>query len=94
MNDLVRTNWNNNAVAGVKKVALLDFDVHHGNGTQACISAVMPSTIKVPLKTPFSEGYQSFSYYRPWLGTEDAHNLLFARYGVFILLRISGPTTC
>ncbi|KAK9846133.1 hypothetical protein WJX84_008602 [Apatococcus fuscideae] len=62
----------------VKKVALLDFDVHHGNGTQACISAVMPSTIKVPLKTPFSEGSQSFSYYRPWLGTEDAQNLLFA----------------
>ncbi|KAK9865158.1 hypothetical protein WJX84_010261 [Apatococcus fuscideae] len=62
----------------VKKVALLDFDVHHGNGTQACVSAVMPSTITLPFKTPFSEGFQKFPYYRPWLGTEDAQNLLFA----------------
>ena len=27
------------AVCGVDRVAILDFDVHHGNGTQACIEA-------------------------------------------------------
>ena len=27
------------AVGGVARVAILDFDVHHGNGTQACVEA-------------------------------------------------------
>ncbi len=74
--------------AGVRKVALLDFDVHHGNGTQACVSAVMPTTVTSSFETPFSEGVQRFSCYRPWVGLQDAQNVFFARYWVFL------PQTC
>jgi len=34
---------------GIKRVAILDFDVHHGNGTQAVVSNTQPSTKKVGL---------------------------------------------
>ena len=27
----------------IKKVAILDFDVHHGNGTEACVRNLVPS---------------------------------------------------
>ncbi|KAK2080039.1 hypothetical protein QBZ16_002435 [Prototheca wickerhamii] len=45
---------------GVRRVALLDFDVHHGNGTEACVVRAAPSLLRVPFQTPFSEGVQSF----------------------------------
>lgn len=38
-----------NALVGVKRVAILDFDVHHGNGTEACVKATQPSTRKVTI---------------------------------------------
>jgi hypothetical protein len=33
--------------AGIQRVAILDFDVHHGNGTQAVVANTQPSTRKV-----------------------------------------------
>lgn len=66
--------------AGVQRVALLDFDVHHGNGTEACVAACAPHTKRFGIKTPFSEGVQSFPVYRPWMGLEDSENILFARW--------------
>ena len=60
-------------------MALLDFDVHHGNGTEACVAACAPHTKRFGIKTPFSEGVQAFPVYRPWMGTEDSENILFAR---------------
>jgi len=65
--------------AGIKRVALLDFDVHHGNGTEACVAATAPSLRKFSFKTPFSEGSQTFPTFSPWLDTDDADNILFAR---------------
>lgn len=44
---------------GAKKVALLDFDVHHGNGTEACVVRAAPSLLRVPFQTPFSDGIQA-----------------------------------
>ncbi|KAL0048951.1 hypothetical protein WJX82_003017 [Trebouxia sp. C0006] len=64
--------------AGIKRVALLDFDVHHGNGTEACVAATAPSLRKFSFKTPFSEGSQTFPTFSPWLDTDDADNILFA----------------
>lgn len=64
--------------AGIKRVALLDFDVHHGNGTEACVAATAPSLRKFSFKTPFSEGSQTFPTFSPWLDTDDAENILFA----------------
>ncbi|GMH41862.1 hypothetical protein BSKO_09772 [Bryopsis sp. KO-2023] len=63
--------------SGIERVAVLDFDVHHGNGTEACVLATQPSSHKVMLKTPFSEGIQIFKEYRPWLGEGDKNNILF-----------------
>ncbi|KAL3144011.1 hypothetical protein ABBQ32_003818 [Trebouxia sp. C0010 RCD-2024] len=64
--------------AGIRRVALLDFDVHHGNGTEACVRETAPSLRKFSFKTPFSEGSQTFPVYSPWLDTDDADNILFA----------------
>lgn len=65
--------------AGVRKVAILDFDVHHGNGTEACVGAVAPRMAKYSFQTPVSEGVQMFPTFRPWLDADDADNILFAR---------------
>ena len=62
-------------------MALLDFDVHHGNGTQACVAGAVPGIAKYSFKTPTSEGVQSFPVFRPWLDFDDADNILFARHG-------------
>eukprot|EP00983_Pelagomonas_calceolata_P107959 1159402-Pelagomonas_calceolata.AAC.10 len=64
---------------GIGRVAILDFDVHHGNGTQAVVANTQPSTQKVAIKTPFSEGVQVFPTYKPWLDMSDADNIFFAR---------------
>ena len=67
--------------AGIRRVALLDFDVHHGNGTQACVGGAVPGVAKYSFKTPTSEGVQTFPVFRPWLDFDDAENILFARHG-------------
>jgi len=74
------------AAAGIRRVAMLDFDVHHGNGTEACVGAVVPRVVKHAFKTPLSEGVQLFPTCRPWLDLDDADNILFAR----CLLRLLG----
>mmetsp|Transcript_500 Transcript_500/g.1334 ORF Transcript_500/g.1334 Transcript_500/m.1334 type:complete len:917 (-) Transcript_500:2486-5236(-) len=64
--------------AGIRRVALLDFDVHHGNGTEAVVANCVPGQTKVSLSTPYSEGMQTFPTCKPWLGTDDGANILFA----------------
>ncbi|KFM25821.1 Type-2 histone deacetylase 2 [Auxenochlorella protothecoides] len=61
---------------GVARVALLDFDVHHGNGTEACVVRAAPSLQRVPFSTPYSEG--TFPVYKPWLDADDKDNIFFA----------------
>ncbi len=80
-------------IAGIKRVALLDFDVHHGNGTEACVAATAPSLRKYSFKTPFSEGSQTFPVFSPWLDTDDADNILFARWACCMSLTLS-TTDC
>ena len=60
-------------------MAILDFDVHHGNGTEAVVANTQPSTRKVAFSTPYSDGVQVFPQYKPWLDTTDAENIFFAR---------------
>lgn len=66
--------------AGIKKVALLDFDVHHGNGTQACVGRVVPQIVQYPVATPLCEGALRLQSFHPWFGEQDSQNILFARY--------------
>lgn len=60
-------------------MALLDFDVHHGNGTQACIRNTAPGLATHTFETPYSKGVQEFPVWKPWLDITDAENIFFAR---------------
>eukprot|EP00879_Flechtneria_rotunda_P013392 GHRR01013982.1.p1 GENE.GHRR01013982.1~~GHRR01013982.1.p1 ORF type:complete len:768 (+),score=320.97 GHRR01013982.1:988-3291(+) len=64
--------------AGMQRVAILDFDVHHGNGTRACVSNTAPGTLRVPFSTPLSEGVHVYHTYQPWFDVDDDDNILFA----------------
>lgn len=64
--------------ANIKRVAILDFDVHHGNGTEACVLNTAPRTVKFPFSTPLGEGALVHHTYHPWLGVDDNENILFA----------------
>lgn len=70
-------------------MAILDFDVHHGNGTEACVAAVTPSVQRHPFKSPWSEGMQVFPVWRPWLDDTDANNVLFARYSQISIIGVA-----
>ncbi|CAM9682331.1 unnamed protein product, partial [Ectocarpus sp. 6 AP-2014] len=41
---------------GVERVAIVDFDVHHGNGTEAIVKALVPKVEEASIKTPFCQG--------------------------------------
>lgn len=63
---------------GIRKVAIIDFDVHHGNGTEDIIRQLVPTTEKASVRTPFAQGELSSSHYRPWLDETDVQNVFFA----------------
>jgi acetoin utilization deacetylase AcuC-like enzyme len=63
---------------GIRKVAIIDFDVHHGNGTEAVIRNLVPSIEKSAIRTPFASGEISTTTYRPWLDETDIQNVFFA----------------
>lgn len=63
---------------GINKVAIVDFDVHHGNGTEAIIRNLMPNVEKGFVRTPFAVGEISTNTCRPWLNENDVHNVFFA----------------
>jgi len=53
-------------------------DVHHGNGTQACVGGVAPSVARHAFTTPLSEGVQAFPTFKPWADFDDADRVFFA----------------
>lgn len=63
---------------GIRKVAIIDFDVHHGNGTEAVIRNLVPNIEKGSIRTPFAFGEVSTSTYRPWLDETDIENVFFS----------------
>jgi acetoin utilization deacetylase AcuC-like enzyme len=63
---------------GIRKIAIIDFDVHHGNGTEAIIRQLVPQTEKSTIRTPFAFGEISSSTYKPWLDETDIQNVFFA----------------
>jgi len=63
---------------GIRKIAIIDFDVHHGNGTEEIIRHLVPTTEKATIRTPFAFGEMSSSTYRPWLDETDIQNVFFA----------------
>jgi len=63
---------------GIKKVAIIDFDVHHGNGTEAVVRNLVPSMDKATISLPFAVGQMETPQYRPWLDETDVDNVFFA----------------
>jgi acetoin utilization deacetylase AcuC-like enzyme len=61
----------------IKKVAIIDFDVHHGNGTEETIRWLNPGLSTVDVVSGGLFGQLHTPRYKPWLGTEDAQNVLF-----------------
>ena len=63
--------------AGIKKVAILDFDVHHGNGTEALVRNLVPSTVTSSFPTLFGEITLESPSFKPWLDEQDSENVFF-----------------
>lgn len=63
---------------GIKKIAIIDFDVHHGNGTEEIIRQLVPGVDKAIVRTSFAIGELASSRYRPWLDETDCENVFFA----------------
>ncbi|QDZ21400.1 putative histone deacetylase [Chloropicon primus] len=70
----------------IKKVALVDFDVHHGNGTEACVSSVTPTVLKQRMLIGGNDGSGTYKFegfvrshkFKPWVDMNDKDAILFA----------------
>lgn len=72
--------------SAIQRLAILDFDVHHGNGTEAILQRVVPTKKTIFFSTPYSEGTQVFPLWSPWLDDGDRDHIFFASvqgYGVY-----------
>uniref|UniRef100_A0A7S1B8M9 Histone deacetylase domain-containing protein n=2 Tax=Corethron hystrix TaxID=216773 RepID=A0A7S1B8M9_9STRA len=63
---------------GIKKIAIIDFDVHHGNGTEEIIRNLTPQVETATIETPFASGKIATTRYRPWLDETDVDDVFFA----------------
>lgn len=62
---------------GINKVAILDFDVHHGNGTEEIVRQLVPHSVALRYETPYGEGRHVVHQYKPWRSADDADNVFF-----------------
>mmetsp|Transcript_19939 Transcript_19939/g.32526 ORF Transcript_19939/g.32526 Transcript_19939/m.32526 type:complete len:574 (+) Transcript_19939:207-1928(+) len=63
---------------GIKKIAIIDFDVHHGNGTEEIVRQLTPVVEHAMIRTPFAVGGLHASTYKPWLDENDINEVFFA----------------
>lgn len=61
----------------IRRIAIFDFDVHHGNGTEAIVRSLYPTEIVETVPLHFGNGAFSTMVYRPWLDQEDGNDVLF-----------------
>ena len=62
----------------LRRVAIIDFDVHHGNGTEAVVQNTTPAAPKFQFSTPYCDGAIVVPTYRPWLDETDHEEVFFA----------------
>jgi len=60
----------------LRRVAIVDIDVHHGNGTEEIVRALRHHRRALPLPGSFAPVEEDV--YRPWLDPSDASEVLFA----------------
>mmetsp|Transcript_14423 Transcript_14423/g.34535 ORF Transcript_14423/g.34535 Transcript_14423/m.34535 type:complete len:1050 (+) Transcript_14423:93-3242(+) len=63
---------------GIQRVAIIDFDVHHGNGTEEIVRQLVPNTERAAIRTPFAVGALHIPRYKPWLNEDDVHDVFFS----------------
>mmetsp|Transcript_6418 Transcript_6418/g.9616 ORF Transcript_6418/g.9616 Transcript_6418/m.9616 type:complete len:622 (+) Transcript_6418:49-1914(+) len=63
------------------KIAIVDIDIHHGNGTEEIVRGLKPHTVFLPL--PSSWAPVGRTNYRPWLNERDSEEVLFASVHLF-----------
>ena len=63
----------------ISRIAILDFDIHHGNGTEAIIRDLRePKRIDIPIGFTGLTGNLEMHSYHPWLDRNDADNVFFS----------------
>lgn len=63
---------------GIRKIAIVDFDVHHGNGTEEIVRHLAPNVETQSISGPLGSGELSVPKYRPWLDESDVQEVFFA----------------
>lgn len=58
------------------RIAIVDMDVHHGNGTEAIVRNLTPHREYMPL--PSSWAPAAYESYKPWLDETDQRDVLFS----------------
>eukprot|EP01054_Gregarina_sp_Poly1_P003293 Gregarina_sp_Poly_1__3292@NODE_1945_length_3024_cov_116_019953_g518_i2_p1_GENE_NODE_1945_length_3024_cov_116_019953_g518_i2NODE_1945_length_3024_cov_116_019953_g518_i2_p1_ORF_typecomplete_len986_score207_71Hist_deacetyl/PF00850_19/2_2e57Ank_2/PF12796_7/0_00021Ank_2/PF12796_7/2Ank_5/PF13857_6/5_6e03Ank_5/PF13857_6/0_044Ank_5/PF13857_6/10Ank_4/PF13637_6/0_012Ank_4/PF13637_6/2_8e02EFhand_11/PF08976_11/0_14_NODE_1945_length_3024_cov_116_019953_g518_i2672706 len=66
----------------IKRIAIVDFDIHHGNGTEQIIRHLGKTTRKIELESvsPWGTKLKTFlevPYYKIWREADDADNIMF-----------------
>ena len=61
----------------IKRVAIVDFDVHHGNGTEETVRWLRPGTDVTPILCDHSFGKVEVPRFKPWFSDNDTDNVLF-----------------
>ena len=75
----------------INRVAIVDFDVHHGNGTEACVRALRPQCVVTPIVSDVVEGSLTSWTYKPWRDASDPENVMFVSTHGFGPRDTSGP---
>jgi acetoin utilization deacetylase AcuC-like enzyme len=62
----------------IQRVLIVDFDVHHGNGTEQTVKNLRPNVEKISINDPLGLfGSLCLPQYKPWRDEHDAENVLF-----------------
>lgn len=63
------------------KIAIIDYDIHHGNGTEDIVKNLRPREQFYPL--PGSWAPMKYETFKPWLNEDDSDNVFFASINLF-----------
>lgn len=67
----------------IKKIAIIDFDVHHGNGTEEIIRNLSKNEFKITNENKMCNINMSTTICKPWLDYDDPENVLFISLHAF-----------
>ena len=62
---------------GIRRIAIVDFDVHHGNGTEAIVRSLGERREKQYFVSHFNKITFDRTVCRPWLDETDSENVFF-----------------